>query len=208
VHPEQLVAFVAIAITVVVIPGPDMALVARNVVLHGRRAGYATSLGIVTGTLAWGLAAAVGVAAILAASATLFTILKLAGAGYLVYLGLKTLFDGSHALGGDPGANPGPPIGAPKAFAQGALSAMLNPKLGVFFLTLLPQFITPGPAFAAGALQLTVLFDLIGLTWLALYTTLLAAVRSVLARPRPRKVVRAVTGTVLVAFGARVALER
>ena len=205
---EQLIAFLAIAVTVVVIPGPDMALVARNVVLHGRRAGYATSLGIVTGTLAWGLAAAVGVAAILAASATLFTVLKLAGAGYLVYLGIRTLLDGNHALGGEPGANAGPPIGARKAFAQGALSAMLNPKLGVFFLTLLPQFVMPGPAFAAGAIQLTVLFDIIGLTWLATYTTLLAAVRSVLARPRPRKVVRAVTGTVLIAFGARVAVER
>jgi threonine/homoserine/homoserine lactone efflux protein len=125
-----------------------------------------------------------------------------------VYLGIRTLLDGSHVLGGEPGANPGPPIGARKAFAQGALSAMLNPKLGVFFLTLLPQFITPGTAFAAGAIQLTVLFDVIGLTWLVTYTTLLAAVRSVLARPRPRKVVRAVTGTVLIAFGARVAVER
>jgi threonine/homoserine/homoserine lactone efflux protein len=207
-QPDQLIPFLAIAIAVVIIPGPDMALVARNVVLHGRRAGYATSLGIVTGTLAWGLAAAVGVAAILAASATLFTVLKLAGAGYLVYLGVRTLLDGSRALGGEADGDPAPPMGTGKAFAQGALSAMLNPKLGVFFLTLLPQFITPGPAFAAGALQLTVLFDAIGLAWLVTYTTLLAAVRSVLARPRPRRVVRAVTGTVLVAFGARLALER
>ena len=88
---DQLLAFIGVAIAVVVIPGPDMALVARNVYRHGRSAGFATSLGICTGILGWAVAAALGVATLLATSSVAFTVLKLAGAAYLIYLGITTL---------------------------------------------------------------------------------------------------------------------
>jgi len=88
------------------------------------------------------------------------------------------------------------------------LSALLNPKLGVFFLTLLPQFIAPGDSSGAGTLQLAVVFDLIGLVWLLMYSTMLGAIGSALGRSGPRRAMRWLTGTVLVALGARVALER
>jgi len=88
---DRLLAFVAVSIAVVVIPGPDMALVARNVLRHGRSAGFATSVGICTGVLGWAIAAALGVATLLATSAVAFTALKLAGAAYLIYLGITTL---------------------------------------------------------------------------------------------------------------------
>ena len=88
---DQLLPFIGLAIAVVVIPGPDMALVARNVFRHGRAAGYATSLGICTGILGWAIAAALGIATILATSSVAFTILKFAGAAYLIYLGISTL---------------------------------------------------------------------------------------------------------------------
>ena len=203
---ERLLAFIAVSVAVVVIPGPDMALVARNVLRHGRSAGVATSIGICTGVLGWAIAAALGVATILATSATAFTVLKLAGAAYLIYLGITTLR--AHDDIGVAGMNGGSSLPWHWAWLQGALSALLNPKLGVFFLTLLPQFISPGDPPALRALHLAVVFELIGLTWLLIYTAMLGALGSALGRPGPRRFMRWVTGTVLVALGARVALER
>lgn len=203
---DRLLAFVGVSIAVVVIPGPDMALVARNALRHGRSAGFATSVGICTGVLGWAFAAAVGVSALLATSAAAFTALKLAGAAYLIYLGVTTLraHDASSAVGqnGESG------LAWHRAWLQGVLSALLNPKLGVFFLTLLPQFIAPGDPPAGRALQLAALFDLIGLVWLLLYTAMLGAIGVALGRPGPRRVIRWVTATVLIGLGARVALER
>ncbi len=203
---DRLLAFVGVSIAVVVIPGPDMALVARNVVRHGRSAGLATSVGICTGVFGWAVAAAFGVSTLLATSAAAFTVLKLAGAIYLIYLGISTLRAGDVTDVAAPSDRPGMPWH--RSWLQGVLSALLNPKLGVFFLTLLPQFIGPGDQPAVRALQLAVVFDLIGLTWLFVYTALLGAVGAALARPGARRVMRWVTGTILVGLGARVALER
>lgn len=203
---DRLLAFVAVSVAVVVIPGPDMALVARNVLRHGRSAGFATSVGICSGILGWAMAAALGVSTILATSATAFTVLKLAGAAYLIYLGISTL-RAPHASGAA-SLNAGSGLPWHRAWLQGALSALLNPKLGVFFLTLLPQFISPDDPPAVRALQLAVVFDLIGLVWLLIYTAMLGAVSAALGRPGPRRLMRWVTATVLVGLGARVALER
>ena len=202
---EQLLSFVAVAVAVAVIPGPDMALVARNVVLAGTRGGYATSLGICTGILGWALAAVGGVTAILATSAVAFTMLKLAGAAYLVVLGIRTLRASDAPPLADDAA--GRRLPATLAWRQGLVSALLNPKLGVFFLTLLPQFVPPGVAGPLVALQLAVLFDAIGLAWLLAYATLLGLLRAALDGPGPRRAIRRVTGTVLIALGVRVALE-
>jgi threonine/homoserine/homoserine lactone efflux protein len=203
---QHLFAFIGIATLVVVVPGPDMALVARNVVRHGRAAGYATSVGICVGTLGWALAAGLGVATVLAASAAAFTALKLAGAGYLVYLGI-TSFRG-HDAPATGGGTSRPSLPRHRAFLQGLLSALLNPKLGVFFLTLLPQFIAPGDPVAPRVLQLALIFDVIGIAWLMIYTTMLGAIGAALGRPGPQRAMRYLTGTVLVGLGARVALER
>lgn len=203
---ENLLPFIGVAIAVVVIPGPDMALVARNVFRHGRAAGYATSLGICTGILGWGIAAALGIATILATSSVAFTILKFAGAAYLIYLGISTLRSRDDvALDRTDGA---PTLPARQAWLQGLLSALLNPKLGVFFLTLLPQFIAPGEPATLRALQLALVFDLIGLAWLLIYSAMLAAIGDALGRVGPRRFIRWVSGTVLVALGVRVAIER
>ena len=204
---DRLFAFIGVAIAVVVIPGPDMALIARNVLRHGRSAGFAKSLVVCTGILGWSFAAAVGVAAILSTSATAFTALKLAGALYLVYLGISTLRSRDVIVEtGSGGAATRQPWRV--GWVQGFVSSLLNPKLGVFFLTLLPQFIAPGEPVTARALQLAVIFDLIGLVWLFAYSFLLAAVGATLRGPGPQRVVRWVTGTVLVGLGARVATER
>jgi threonine/homoserine/homoserine lactone efflux protein len=205
--PDNLLSFIGIAVAVVVIPGPDMALVARNVFRHGRSAGFATSLGICTGILGWAIAAALGVATLLATSSVAFTILKFAGAVYLIYLGISTFRTRAEPVAAGPG-EAAPMLASRRAWAQGLISAMLNPKLGVFFLTLLPQFIVPGDPPTARALQLAVLFDLIGLVWLFAYTVMLGAIGRSLGRAGPRRFIRWVSGTVLVAFGVRVALER
>jgi threonine/homoserine/homoserine lactone efflux protein len=203
---DRLLAFIGISIAVVVIPGPDMALVARNVVRHGRSAGFATSVGICTGVLGWAVAAALGISTLLATSAVAFTALKLAGAAYLIYLGISTLR--SHDAPIAAGERRGSTMPWHRAWLQGVLSALLNPKLGVFFLTLLPHFIGPGDPPAARALQLAVVFDLIGLAWLLIYTAMLGALGAALAREGPRRLMRWITGTVLVGLGVRVALER
>jgi threonine/homoserine/homoserine lactone efflux protein len=202
---EELLPFIGVAIAVVVIPGPDMALVARNVFRHGRAAGYATSLGICTGILGWAVAAALGIATILATSSVAFTILKFAGAAYLIYLGISTLRSRDKLLVDR--ANGAPTLPARQAWLQGLISSLLNPKLGVFFLTLLPQFIAPGEPAAIRALKLAIVFDLIGLAWLLLYSAMLAAIGDALGRSRPRRFIRRVSGAVLVALGLRVAIE-
>ena len=203
---DRLLAFIGVSVAVVVIPGPDMALVARNVLRFGRSAGIATSAGICTGILGWAVAAALGVSTLLATSAVAFTALKLAGAAYLIYLGIATLRARDVAI--HAGEEDRPALPWHRAWLQGLLSALLNPKLGVFFLTLLPQFIAPGDSPAVQALQLAVLFDLIGLGWLVTYSTMLGAVGGALNRPGPRRFIRWLSGTILIALGARVALER
>ncbi len=203
---DQLLAFIGVAIAVVVIPGPDMALVARNVFRHGRSAGFATSLGICTGILGWALAAALGVATLLATSSVAFTVLKLAGAAYLIYLGITTLRS-REAFEAAPGSRRAS-VPWHRAWLQGLISALLNPKLGVFFLTLLPQFIEVGQPPAVRLLQLAVVFDLIGLAWLLAYTAMLAAAGNVLGRGSARRLIRWLSGTVLIALGLRVAVER
>jgi threonine/homoserine/homoserine lactone efflux protein len=201
---DRLLAFVGVSVVVALVPGPDMALVARNVLRHGRSAGFATSVGICTGILGWAIAAGLGISTLLAASAAAFTSLKLAGAAYLIYLGITTIrghdvltTSGVHDAG----------LPGHRAWAQGLLSALLNPKLGVFFLTLLPQFVAPGAPAAGRMLLLAVLFDSIGLAWLLLYSALIGAVGATLDRSGPRRFIRWLTGTILVSLGARVALE-
>jgi threonine/homoserine/homoserine lactone efflux protein len=202
---NEFLPFIGVAVAVVVIPGPDMALVARNVFRYGRSAGFATSLGICTGILGWAIAAVLGIATILATSSIAFTALKVIGAAYLIYLGISTLR--SHDAFAPPADDSPATLPAHLAYLQGLVSALLNPKLGVFFLTLLPQFIVPGQPPAARALQLAVIFDLIGLAWLFAYSVLLGALGRALGQT-PRRVIRWVSGTVLVGLGVRVALER
>lgn len=197
----QVLAFAVVALVLSVTPGPDMALVLRNSLRGGRPAAYRTILGIGVGLLGWAAATALGVAAVLAASATVFTVLKVAGGIYLVYLGVQTfiaLRRGEERMHAE-----APRKGSP--FRQGLVTNLLNPKLAVFFTTLLPQFISEGDPVFAKSMLLAALFVTIGLTWLVLYAHLVEFVaRSV----RFRRAVEAVSGAVLVALGARLAVDR
>jgi threonine/homoserine/homoserine lactone efflux protein len=197
----QLLAFCGVALLLAMTPGPDMALVMRNSVRGGRTAGFQTMAGISVGLAGWGLATAFGVAAVLAASATLFTALKIAGGVYLVFLGLQTLWSLRH--GGHVDHVSAPARSSP--FRQGLVTNLLNPKLAVFFTTLLPQFISPDDPYVVKSVLLAVLFIAIGLAWLTVYVLIVDAV----ARSRAfRIVVEAISGVVLVALGVRLAVDR
>ena len=205
----ELAAFLAVSIVVIVTPGPDTALTIRNTLFGGRRDGVLTALGVATGQAVWTLAASAGVAAIIVASEPAFTALKLAGAAYLVYLGLHSLWNALRGRGAPSATHGERPRSAPRAraYRQGLLSNLANPKMAAFFTSLLPQF-APGEPRLASLLLLGLVFCMLTVTWLSLYAVAIAKASDLFLRPLVRRLFDAVTGAVLVALGVRVAAER
>jgi RhtB (resistance to homoserine/threonine) family protein len=199
----DLIAFVGVVAVVVVVPGPDMALVLQNGLTRGRRAAVETAVGINAGLLVWAVAAALGIAALLHASAPAFTLLKLAGAAYLVWLGLRALVDAWRGS-----AEHRAPRRRTSPFRQGLLSNLLNPKIALVFTTLIPQFVDPDAPAVPQTLLLASIFICMGLVWLTSYALLVARVAVLLKRSVVRRALNALTGTVLTALGVRLALER
>jgi threonine/homoserine/homoserine lactone efflux protein len=183
-----MAAFIALAALMIVSPGPDFALTLRNTLRGGAQA---TAAGVAAGQLVWALATAAGVAALLVTSQPAFIALRIVGAAYLLWLGAAALL-------GRRGHVREPRAGSP--FRQGLLSNLANPKMPVFFTTLLPQF---GASFGALALH-GVIFAALTLIWL----TAVGHAGATLIRPRVRRAVELVTGVALVALGLRVATER
>ena len=200
--------FLAISALIVVAPGPDTAIATRNALVGGRRAGLFTILGVSFGLAVWTLATGIGVAALLRASEPAFVALKIAGAIYLAALGAQAIWgalrrSGHHGTGHVVQRTITPRV----ALRQGALTNLGNPKIAVFFTSFLPQF-TPSHEAGFGSLVLLgLIFCLLGLTWLTLYVLAIARLGDFLRRPRPRRVLDFVTGTVLVGFGIRLAFE-
>jgi threonine/homoserine/homoserine lactone efflux protein len=203
----QLLAFVGVSLLLAVTPGPDMAVVTRNALAHGRRGVLLTTTGIGLALVIWTTATAVGLSAVLRASGDLLFVLKIAGAAYLAYLGVRTLLD-SRMHPADLLAAAPPPAPAHAIFRQGFLSAISNPKLGVFFVTFLPQFVGPGQPLLPRLLELGFVFAVIGWTWMNVYGLLITRIRDIITAPRVRQWMQRVTGVVLLGFGARLALER
>jgi RhtB (resistance to homoserine/threonine) family protein len=204
----SILAFAGIAALLVITPGADMALVTKNGLAHGRRAALATALGVNLGALVWTLAASLGVAAFVRSSATAFNALRIAGAIYLFYLGLQAIwrsFRRGQAQELPPGRGES---GGAKAFRQGVVSNLLNPKLAVFYTSLLPQFVAPGQSVFARSLLLGGMLNLMAILWLSSYAWLVAKAGAVLRRPRVRRWLDRLTGMVLIAFGLRLASER
>jgi threonine/homoserine/homoserine lactone efflux protein len=203
---DGLLAFVAVSAVVICTPGQDTALTVRNTLAAGRRSGIATAGGVATGQAIWTIAASAGVVALLSASEPVFTAIRLAGAAYLVYLGLHSLAHAVCHRGHGIAVRGSAPISTATAFRQGALSNLGNPKMAVFFASLLPQFAPEGSASFAALLALGFLFCAMTLTWLALYAVAVARLRHLL-RGSLRRALDAVTGIVLVALGLRLATE-
>jgi threonine/homoserine/homoserine lactone efflux protein len=198
---SQLLPFVGAAILIAVTPGADTALVVRNALVAGAAPARRTALGTASGLMVWGAASACGVAAVLNASAEAYTTVKLAGAAYLIWLGIQAI---RHAGAQEPagGARSGSP------FRQGLLCNLLNPKAGVFFTALLPQFVSPQDPALAVSLLLTSIAAATSLMWLTVYATLVPRAGDVLRRAPVRRAIDRITGTVLIGLGVRLALSR
>ncbi|HYU62453.1 MAG TPA: LysE family translocator [Verrucomicrobiae bacterium] len=203
----SLIAFAGVSLLLAVTPGPDMAVVTRNALAHGRRGVLLTTSGIALALVVWVVATAVGLSALLRTSAEVLFALKIVGACYLAYLGVRTLIESRQRppdlLEGTPPAAP-----AQAVFRQGFVSAISNPKLGVFFVTFLPQWVLPGQAVLPRLLELGVMFAVIGWTWMNLYGFFVTRLREVITGTRVRQWMQRLTGVVLLGFGARLALER
>ena len=203
----RLYAFIGVAALLAIIPGADMALVTRNVLAVGRRRAMLTIAGICAGCVIHATASALGLSAILATSATAFNVVKTLGAGYLIWIGIQSIRESRHAAIAAGGADDsrrarlGP-------FLQGFLTNILNPKVAVFYLTFLPQFISPGEPVLRRSLVLASIHIVIGFVWLTAYAWFIERVGAVLTRPRVRMWLERVTGGLLVAIGARLAWER
>jgi RhtB (resistance to homoserine/threonine) family protein len=217
---SQLLAFLVVAGLLTITPGADMALVMRHALGSGRRQAFFASLGICLGCLIWGTASALGVAVVLAQSALAFDVLKYAGGGYLLYLGARAM---SAAIRGESTMKPAEDTkevdsSRPSslrghrpewmAFAQGLFTNLLNPKVAVFYLTFLPQFVAPDRPVLPQSVFLAATHVLMGLVWLTVYARFLDRMAAVLLTDRVRRRVEAVTGAVLMALGIRLALAK
>ncbi len=202
-------AFLGISALVIVTPGPDTALTIRNALLGGRRGGVFTALGVAAGQAAWALATSAGVVALLVASEPLFLAVKYAGAAYLVFLGAQALWGALRPVAAmeHPAAAPAPRLSSGLAFRQGVISDLGNPKMAVFFTSLLPQFAPPGPPRFGALALLGLVFCAMTLGWLAGYAVVVARAGDLLHRPRIRRTLEGVTGAVLIALGLRLATE-
>jgi threonine/homoserine/homoserine lactone efflux protein len=200
----QLVAFCGVVSLGAMSPGPDFAVVVRRSALGGRAAGMAAATGVATGVFLWAVAAAAGVAALVATVPVLLTTIRYAGAAYLAYLGIKALLAAARPSPAEPGAPPGSTGGA---FRDGLLCNALNPKAAVFFLALLPQFLPAHPG-AVDTLTLSMLAVAVTLVWFGTVANLVAVFRRVLARSRVRRTLDGLSGAALLGLGARLALSR
>jgi threonine/homoserine/homoserine lactone efflux protein len=214
---SSLVAFTGVAALMTISPGPDMALMLRNVLRAGEAVVLPTTLGIVSGLAVWAVASGVGIATLVATSAEAYAALRLVGGAYLAVLGLVALRHAARGHVGNraaPAAGSSPRVGAASApltgggaFRLGLLTNVTNPKVGVFYATLLPQFIPPGAPVLGTSLLLAGIHALLGLAWLLLYGAALGRLGARLTGGAARRLLEAVTGMVLVALGARVAIE-
>lgn len=205
----QLLAFLAVSVAVICTPGPDTALTVRNALAGGRRGGVWTAAGVSLGQLVWTVAAAAGVAGLLRASAPAFLALRIAGAVYLLYLGVQTLraaWTGHRH--GTAGVRTGLRLTPVRALRQGFLNDLSNPKMAAFFVSLFPQFATGDRAAFAVFLLFGLLFGAMTFGWLVVYTLAVVRARGFLDRPRIRRALDSLTGCVLVAFGVRLAAEQ
>jgi RhtB (resistance to homoserine/threonine) family protein len=202
----RVLAFTGIAALVTLTPGADTMLVVRSALVRGRRAGLLTVLGIGSGLFIHATLSALGLSVVLVRSARAFEIVKLAGALYLVFLGLQAIR--TAARGAPVGERRADPAGAHRAYVEGLLTNVLNPKVAVFYLAFLPQFIGPSDPVLAKSILLASIHFAEGLVWLSLVTLFVTRLRPVLARPRVQSALESVTGLVFIGFGVKLALSR
>lgn len=197
--------FLAISVLVILIPGPDTAVVTKNALLGARRPGVAAAFGVATGLVVWTVAAALGIATLLRASDVAFNVLKIAGAVYLAWIGLQMLRARNElAVSAGPAAGRGHSF---RALRQGLLSDLGNPKIAVFFTSFLPQFIHGQGSAVGPLLVLGGIFTVLTMAWLVAYSVFVVHASALIRRPLIRKTLDRFTGVVLLGFAVQLVLE-
>jgi threonine/homoserine/homoserine lactone efflux protein len=211
---SAVASFAVVADLLTLVPGLDTALVLRSAAAHGRANAFATAVGISSGALIWGAAAAGGVTALLTASETAYTALRLAGAGYLLWMGVGMLrsLRRTPALVAVGGARSGPEVSLLVSYRRGLTTNLLNPKIGVFYMAMLPQFIPAGTSHLLMGVLLALVHDVEGLAWFTLLILGVERLGALLRRLRVKRSTAqrsldAVTGSVLIGFGVELALS-
>jgi threonine/homoserine/homoserine lactone efflux protein len=208
----SFMAFLGVSLVVIATPGPDTAITIRNTLFGGRAGGVFTAFGIAAGQTIWAFATSVGIVAILVASEPLFLAVKYAGAAYLVYLGFQALREAvapsNRAPAGSRDVQPSLRLRPFIAFRQGLISDLGNPKMAVFFASLLPQFVPAGQTSFSALLFLGVVFAAMTFAWLVLYATVIAKAGDFLRRSVVRRAIEGLTGVLLIGLGVRIATEQ
>lgn len=208
---SQVVAFTFMVAALTLSPGPDTMLVVRNVLRGGRRDGVVTTFGICTGLFVHATLSALGVSMILMHSATAFYLVKLAGACYLVWLGVQSLYGAvctPHDLGTTEARVATAVVSARHCFLEGVLTNVLNPKVAVFYLAFLPQFIGPTDPVLAKSLLLASIHYTEGTVWLVALSIMLDRTRQFVVRSAIRRWLDGLCGAILVGLGVRLAMEK
>lgn len=199
--------FLIACVLLIILPGPDTAIVTKNTVVGGRGVGVQTMLGSCLGLLIHTVAAVAGLSAIIVQSAVAFTILKYVGAAYLCYLGVRTLMN---MRTNKAQVDEGKLVEAKgnSYFKQGFITNVTNPKVAVFFLTFLPQFLAPGSEPFWSFLLMGVMYTVLTFIWFLCYVFLLDLIRNFMKRPATQAVIEGLTGIVLIGFGIKLALDK
>lgn len=204
---SALVAFAVGSILVTIVPGPDMALVTRQVLGYGQGVARATIIGNIVGLIVHTTIVAAGLSAVLLGSARVFDAIRLVGAAYLVYLGLSSILHARRAAIADAFTTERANKTRLMGFRQGVLSTMTNPKPGLFFATFLPQFVNPNGNVPLQIVALGGFHCVVGIVWLTTYAQLVGRLHVVLSRERVRRRLERAAGVVLIALGLRVAFS-
>jgi threonine/homoserine/homoserine lactone efflux protein len=193
-----LVSFLGVAVLLSLLPGPATALVVRSAAVHGRREAFHTVLGNSTGILVWALASVLGISALVAASEAAFATLKVVGAVVLVWLGVQALRGSGRARAPKP---------ARTAYMQGLLTSGANPKLAVFFIALLPQFVPDGAPVLPWTLAMALILICVDVVYFSVLAWLVSRAKRAVVGSKLARRVEQVTGAVMIGLGLRVALE-
>jgi len=209
----QILAFTGLAALLTLSPGADTMLVIRSVISRGPTAGLLTTAGICSGLFVHASLSAAGLSLILLKSAMAFEVLKTAGACYLLYLGfqsIRQLFQKGRPATGPSGIDTAGNgrKSARRAFMEGMLNNILNPKPAVFYLALLPQFIGPDDPVFLKSLMLAGIHFVMGIVWLSAISLFLGKMRTFLANPRVHRWLEASSGVILIGLGIRLAMEK
>ncbi len=199
--------FVIMCVLLILLPGPDTAIATKNTLSVGRTGGFQTMFGTCCALLIHTTAAVVGLSAIIVKSAIVFSIFKYVGAVYLVYLGVKTLW-ALRSRKITPEITTESKYEGKSCFKQGFLTNLLNPKVAVFFLTFLPQFVHSGSDTFIPFLTMGITYTLLTAVWFLFYIYLLNQISAFMKKPKTQRIMEGFTGTILIGFGVKLALEK